>query len=214
MSQPGTPTASMRSRAAIFSLDAISRHFLNQRPAMGDFFSGSINSSKRSKSTASKSSTYTQSTSTGDDSLTRFSSRSSSTMTAATTVEEDPSTPTKLSFRSRKLLKRSKSQNRPEAPRSRTLSRPDSFSEPKSSLEENTYYSDPDDDAGDILTETLRLDPSERDLAMRLELARRNSQIQHGIIPATLSPEKPSEETIYEGLYLHPSSRAIPLFNS
>ncbi|KAG5341935.1 hypothetical protein C0989_006778 [Termitomyces sp. Mn162] len=85
-SRPSTPTA--RSRVNIFGLDAISRNLFNTRPgsSMGDFFGGSISGHKRTKSTTSRSSMYTQTTSTGD-SLTKFSHRSAST--AATSVMDD-----------------------------------------------------------------------------------------------------------------------------
>lgn len=89
-SMPSTPTVSARSRAAIFGLDAISRNLFNALPgsSRGDIFGGSINSHKRSKTSAgSRSSVYTQSTSTGDGSMSRFSrSRSNSTVTSATTM--------------------------------------------------------------------------------------------------------------------------------
>lgn len=51
-------------------------------------------------------------------------------------------------------------------------------------------------------SEGLEADTSERDLAARLELARRNSRNQHDTVgPMTL--EGPTEETIYEGnIYL------------
>jgi hypothetical protein len=43
------------------------------------------------------------------------------------------------------------------------------------------------------------LDESDMDLSMRLELARQNSQSQHGQHAVPLMPENPVEETIYEG---------------
>lgn len=45
----------------------------------------------------------------------------------------------------------------------------------------------------------IPVDDSERDLAMRLELARRNSKNQHGHEYSVAAMEEPSEETIYEG---------------
>lgn len=43
------------------------------------------------------------------------------------------------------------------------------------------------------------LDESDMDLSMRLELARKNSQSQHGRQAAAIALEKPVEDTIYEG---------------
>lgn len=201
-SRPSTPTA--RSKAAIFGLDAISRNLFNTRPgsAMGDFFAGSVNSRRRTKSTASRSSMYTQTTTTtGDGSLTRFSRRSNSTATAATTVsvmDDDSSFYARPSSRSRTVLKKGKSPGptTPESERaspSRSLSRSSSVARSRSaSRERGSDYSDVEEDIRDM-------DSSEWDLAMQLALARKNSQNQHGksVVPTPL--ERPSEATIYEG---------------
>ena len=206
-SRPSTPTASTRSRTAIFGLDALSRNLFNGRPgsAMGDFFGGSVNVHKRSKSTISSgSSMYTQTTGTGD-SLTRFSHRSNSTATAATTIstmDEGSVNASKIS-KPRKLLKRGKSPGRSDGEIDRTSpSRPSSRSgrstgsgSRSQSVEREIDYSD-DEDSND--TFMRKVDPSELDLRMRLELARRNSS-QHGKKLPPLTFEKPVEETIYEG---------------
>ncbi|KAF8842701.1 hypothetical protein BDN67DRAFT_898801 [Paxillus ammoniavirescens] len=204
-SRPATPTASTRSRAQIFSLDAISRNLFNSRPgsSRGDLFGASINSHRRSKSSASRSSTYTQTTTTADGSLAKFSYRSGSTATAATSLAsgDDDSVNRSASSR-RKLVKRGRSpgsgRSSPQ-PTSAPASR--SASHDKSEVRGDVYGAD---------TET-RLDQSDPDLAMRLELARRNSQNQHGKYHPTSSIEKPAEDTIYEEDLpppLWPTSRA------
>ncbi|KAJ2966331.1 hypothetical protein NUW54_g13840 [Trametes sanguinea] len=73
----------------------------------------------------------------------------------------------------------------------------------------------------DVLRSRLRriahMDESERDLTMRLELARRNSQNQHGKEVPRGGMEEPSEETIYEDEpppSLRPLSRASRLSRS
>ncbi|KAI0268336.1 hypothetical protein BC834DRAFT_687638 [Gloeopeniophorella convolvens] len=219
-SVPSTPTAS-RTRAAIFGLDAvaISRNFLNALPgtSRGDIFGGSISGSRRSKSSASRSSASAQSSS--DGSFTRFSQRSTSTITAATSVssmEDDTTQGTRSSrpkSRTRKLLGRSRSpkgsgsepETSPRRPTSRSGSVSSSFSREQSPAVDEEY--DPDD----VPPQTRDMDESEWNLAMRLELARRNSQNQHGQSQLTTSWDGPIEETIYEDNPpdpIRPSSRA------
>ncbi|KAG2349061.1 hypothetical protein BDR05DRAFT_956431 [Suillus weaverae] len=202
-SRPATPTASSRSRAHIFSLDAISRNLFNAIPgsSKGDFFSGSIGSHRRSKSSASRSSVYTQTTTTtGDGSLTRFSRRSNSTATAPTSLEDDDSLYASKSSSSRKkLVKRSRS---PGTSRSSPLSRQTS---PSRDSSRTSFYSDGEEEL------PVRQDPSDQDLSLRLELARRNSQNQHGKQATKPSLDRPGEETIYEDdppRPLRPTSRA------
>ncbi|KAJ7368468.1 hypothetical protein DFH08DRAFT_26721 [Mycena albidolilacea] len=202
-SAPSTPTA--RSKAAIFGLDAISRNLFNTRPgsSMGDFFGGSVNSHRRNKSTASRSSTYTQTTTTGDGSLTKFSQRSNSTATSL----DDDSYRTRSSSRSRSLtrnvLRKSRSPGgtpEPESrPPSRSLSRTGSRSSSRASSRDTELdYSDMDDDDGTIMDHVRDMDATERDLAMQLALARKNSKNQHNK-PFTHVPlQNPSEATIYE----------------
>ncbi|KAF9464393.1 hypothetical protein BDZ94DRAFT_1161981 [Collybia nuda] len=202
-SLPSTPTA--RSRVAIFGLDAISRNLFNTRPgsSMGDFFGGSINGHKRTKSTTSRASMYTQSTSTGDGSLMKFSHRSNSTAaTTVSTMDDDSSFFSSRSSRSKKLLKRGKSPGGSTSDSDRSPSRlaqSFSFSRSRSpSRERETDYSDTENDDSTMLDETKDVDSSERDLAMQLELARRNSKNQHGKQMPSLPIEAPVEATIYE----------------
>ncbi|KAF7352650.1 DH domain-containing protein [Mycena venus] len=203
-SAPSTPTA--RSKAAIFGLDAISRNLFNTRPgsSMGDFFGGSVNSHRRTKSTTSRSSTYTQTTTTGDGSLTKFSQRSNST---ATSMDDDGSYRTRSSSRSRSMtrnvLRKSRSPGgtpEPESrPPSRSLSRNGSRSSSRSSSRDPELdYSDIDDDDGTIMDHVRDMDDTERDLAMQLALARKNSKNQHGKPLSHVPLQNPSEATIYE----------------
>ncbi|GLB33962.1 putative guanine nucleotide exchange factor for Rho/Rac/Cdc42-like GTPases [Lyophyllum shimeji] len=201
-SRPSTPTA--RSRVAIFGLDAISRNLFNTRPgsAMGDFFGGSINGHKRTKSTTSRSSTYTQTTTTGDGSLTKFSSRTGST--AATSImDDDTSFFSSRSSRSKKLLKRDKSpggwmSDSDKSP-TRRLAESLPFSRSRSpSRERRTDNSELEEDDSSVFAKTKDLDDSDRDLALQLELARRNSKNQHGHEIPPLALEEPVEATIYE----------------
>ncbi|KAF7332014.1 DH domain-containing protein [Mycena kentingensis (nom. inval.)] len=186
-SVPSTPTA--RSKVAIFGLDAISRNLFNSRPgsAMGDFFGGTVNSHRRTKSTASRSSTYSQTSASG--SLTRFSRRSNST---ATTLDDD-SFRTRSSSRSRNVLRKSRSREGTPEPESRPVSRASSRSSSRATSCERS-----DDDDGTVLDHVRDLDAGERDLAFQLALARKNSKNQHGRSLPTLPPANPSEETIYE----------------
>ncbi|KAJ6539507.1 hypothetical protein B0H19DRAFT_1179379 [Mycena capillaripes] len=202
-SAPSTPTA--RSKAAIFGLDAISRNLFNSRPgsSMGDFFGGSVNGHRRTKSTTSRASTYTQTTTTGDGSLTKFSShRSNST---ATTMDDDSSMRTRSSSRSRSrnVLRKSRSPSgtpEPETrPPSRSMSRNSSRSGSRSTSRDPEFdYSDIEDDNGTILDHVRDMDATERDLAMQLALARKNSKNQHGKSFSHVPLQNPSEETIYE----------------
>ncbi|KAJ6628784.1 hypothetical protein B0H10DRAFT_1989338, partial [Mycena sp. CBHHK59/15] len=204
-SAPSTPTA--RSKAAIFGLDALSRNLFNARPgsSMGDFFGGSVSSHRRIKSTASRSSMYTQTTATGDGSLAKFSHRSNSTATAATTmsVDDDSSFRTRSSSRSRNVLRKSRSPGGTPEPenrsQSRSLSRSVSRSGSRStSRERDLDYSDIEDDDGTILDHVRDMDSTERDLAVQLALARQNSKNQHGKHLTHAPLQNPSEATIYE----------------
>ncbi|KAH7914399.1 hypothetical protein BJ138DRAFT_1143943 [Hygrophoropsis aurantiaca] len=207
-SAPSTPTASTRSRAHIFSLDAISRNLFNALPgsSKGDFFGGSISTHRRTKSSASRSSMYTQTTTTADGSLTKFSHRSNSTATAATSIasnDDESLFPNRSSGSRRKLIKRGRS---PGSGRSSPESRSNPISR-SPSKERISSCSEVEED----LNTVLRPDQSDRDLSMRLDLARRNSQNQHGKQLPAPSLEKPIEETIYEeehSQHLRPTSRA------
>ncbi|KAJ7068443.1 RhoGEF domain-containing protein [Mycena amicta] len=195
-SVPSTPTA--RSKVAIFGLDAISRNLFNSRPgsAMGDFFGGTVNSHRRTKSTASRSSTYSQTTASG--SLTRFSRRSNST---ATTLDDD-SCRTRSSSRSRNVLRKSRSPGgtpEPESrPPSRAASRSRSPGGTSGERDDNMEHADADDDDGTILDHVREMDSTERDLAFQLALARKNSKNQHGRSLPAVPLSNPSEDTIYE----------------
>lgn len=198
VSAPSTPTA--RSRAHIFALDVISRNLFNARPgsAKGDIFGGSVNGSKRSKSSVSKSSTVTQTTTTGDGSLMKFSIRSNSTITVATSMStmDDESLfsngVSRSRSKTRKLLKRkSKSPGGSGSDPER--------SNPGSRSTSQDRYSEPEEDDRTISQRVRDMDESDMDLSMRLELARKNSQSQHGRVVDSLVMEEPIEETIYEG---------------
>ncbi|KAG6336527.1 hypothetical protein ID866_2549 [Astraeus odoratus] len=200
-SRPATPTASTRSRAHIFSLDAISRNLFSSRPGSlkGELFGGSINSHSRSrsKSSTSRSSVYTQTTTTGDGSLAKFSYRSGgSVTTAATSVasgEEDSFSLNRSASSRKKLVKRGRS------PGSGRCT-PEPFSNPVSRCASPEKYATPDE------AET-NMDRSEDDLASRLELARRNSQNQHNKALPPIRDSKPIEDTIYEGKFMNNSCR-------
>nr|VWP01704.1 Mixed-linked glucanase [Ganoderma boninense] len=214
-SRPTTPTAS-RSRAAIFGLDVISRNLFGSRSAaasMTDFFAGSVGSHRRSRTADSRSSTLTGTASTAGSSSTRFSR--SSTTTSSTSIMDDEPPPSSMSKGSRssrsrslskgakKLVKRAKSPfmseredtdtddddspRRSHHGRTRSYGQ-DSFKRSKS-LPRGSVPSMSD----------IPADDSERALAMRLELARRNSKNQHGHDYSAPTMEEPSEETIYEG---------------
>lgn len=183
-SRPATPNPTSRSRAHTFSLDAISRNLFNAIPgsSKGDFFGGSLSSHRRSKSSASRSSVYTQTTTSG-------SQRSGSTTTAATSLADDDSfCVSKSSSLRRKLVGRGRSPGEGSSPLSRSA--------PSS---RNSSREPPCSDGEDGDRAPIRHDQSDKDLSMRLELARRNSQNQHGKQVMTPSLDRPIEDTIYEG---------------
>ncbi|KAI0371548.1 hypothetical protein BV20DRAFT_993203 [Pilatotrama ljubarskyi] len=257
VSRPTTPTAS-RSRAAIFGLDVISRNLFGARPGsgigmgVGDFFGGSMNGHRRTRTADSRNSTLTGSASTAGSSIGRFSRTSANT--AATSVSGDDGggeSPPKgslskstsgrgsrsLSRGARKLVKRAKSPftsdvtSEPESPaRPGKGTAKDSYSRRRSMstsqadvLEtEGAGYSDweesePEGAGRSRMRRIAHMDESERDLTMRLELARRNSQNQHGREVSTPGMEAPSEETIYEDEpppSLRPLSRASRMSRS
>ena len=207
-SRPTTPTAN-RSRAAIFGLDVISRNLFNSRPGVAnDLFGGSTNSSRRTRTTASRSSAYTGSMSTANgSSMSRF-SHTPSTLTAATSVDDEESfvesksssKRTRSLSRTKKLVKKS--------------SRPtfdDSFSEPESSprrgnarpisrsMSEPGDVRDDEDDDGAILHFPAFADPEDMDLASKLELAQRNRENQASEHWAHLNLDQPIDEDIYDG---------------
>jgi len=170
---------------------------------MGDFFSGSINGHKRHRSrSTSRSSTYTQTTTTADSM--KFSHRSNSTITAATTMstmDDDSSFFASRSSKGKKLSKRSKSSVDPlsdseRGSRSRSQSR-------SSSRGPDPDYSDVEDDNNTVLAKAKEIGSSDYNLAMQLELARQNSLNQHGKRVAPMQLDAPVEATIYEGELSH-----------
>ena len=187
----------------MFGLDVISRNLFGALPGTSsktDLFGGSINGSRRSKSTT-RSSTYTQSS----DSLTRFTHRSNSS--SMTSVEDESFSSNKSSDYSRKLLKtRSKSPAAASGSESESLSRSKrthSRSRSRTQSREPSPTPTEDEDEGTLQPHGMVSDGSEWDLSQRLALARRNSQNQDGHHPkqtsASSSWNEPIEETIYEG---------------
>lgn len=236
VSRPTTPTTS-RLRPTKFALDVISRNIFGARPGtgVGDFFAGSMNGHRRSRTATADSRTSTlTSHGTAGSSIGRFSRTSgTSGTTAATSLNEDDSPPVSsgsfskststsrarsLSRGARKLVKRAKSPFGADV-----ASEPESPARPKESGKKNAYArrrsmstgqadalgaeTDEDSDREATARGSVRarmrkmgpMDESERDLTMRLELARQNSQNQHGREISTPAMEAPSEETIYEG---------------
>ena len=175
-------------------MDAISRNLFITRPgsSKADLFGTSIGSHRRTKSSASRSSTYTQTTTTADGSLAKFSYRSGSTNTAATSLvsgDDDSFSANNSSTSRKKLVKRGHS------PGSGRSSPQAALSVSRSSSHEQHDCGDDEDRVDDQVI----LDRSDPDLTMRLELARRNSQSQHGKYVPTPIMEKTVEDTIYEG---------------
>ncbi|KAF8917932.1 hypothetical protein CPB85DRAFT_1284072 [Mucidula mucida] len=208
-SRPSTPTA--RSKVSIFGLDAISRNLFNSRP-VGDFFAGSINSHRRSKSTNSRSSTYTHTTTTGDDSLTRFSHRSNSTIATTMSTMDDDSFGSNNASPTRGV-KRGYSPVVPERPSSRNSrapSRSQSRAPPRSrssSRGGDTDCSDLEED--DSFMATARdMDASERNLALQLKLARKNSKSQYDRAPSKPLPVPLEAPIMEDETSLRPASRA------
>lgn len=198
-SRPSTPTATMRSRAAIFGLDVIGRNLFGQ----GINIRSDLFSSVSSRTKSSRSSVYT------DGSLARF-SRSNSTATAATTISEGESSlsrsrSTKPGSTKQKLIKRKSpapinpGDELPPPSHSRTRAEPSRA---------RSVDPDPTDDDEEYLCKIPAPDfdksgiseDSEWDLTQNLELARRNSKSQGQPITRQRSfLEEPIEETIYEG---------------
>ncbi|KAF8592181.1 hypothetical protein K439DRAFT_1626199 [Ramaria rubella] len=179
---PSTPTASTRSRAAIFGLDAISRNlFPGVVSKGGDVFGAVLNNNnpKRSRSAMSRTSTQTATTL---DSAIKFSTRSTST--AATSMMDEDSY---HGSPSRKLQRGRKSPSEMSSPsRSRTHSHSRSRERRES----------PGHGSGGRIGHPL--DESDWDLNTRLELARRNSRNQHGKELPQFPTNPPVEDTIYE----------------
>ncbi|KAH9938052.1 uncharacterized protein B0H18DRAFT_1099934 [Fomitopsis serialis] len=205
-SMPSTPTAT-KSRAATFRLDVISRNLFNTRPSSvtNDVFGGSTNSSRRTRTTTSRSSVYTGTMSTAGhgSSLSRF-SQAASTLTAATSIEDEPSLRgSKSSRRSRSLSQPNKLVKRPKSPRV-----DDSISEPESSPSRGKHRpiarsrsepADMDDDEDDAaILHCAFADPDDQDLEGQLELAQLNGQTHGEQHWAHLNLNEPIDENIYD----------------
>ena len=168
---------------------------------MGDFFSGSINSHRRTKSTASRSSMYTTTTGTADSSF-KFSHRSNST--SATTIsgtDDDASFFSTPSSKKRKQRERGRSPeavSEPEESFVRSLSRSLGRSRSASRDRVSDWSDVNDDDDNDVFEDAPELNTSDQNLALQLELARRNSKSQYDRQVPTYS-QPPQDIPIYEG---------------
>ncbi|KAI0089204.1 hypothetical protein BDY19DRAFT_993422 [Irpex rosettiformis] len=212
-STPATPS-SARTLTGILGVDTIARslfHSHAKNTSKGDIFGGSMNTSKRSRTTvASRASANTASTGLTADtnSISRFvRSRSNSMSTAATSALDDDSKSMKSlvpsldtgswgSRRSgikRKLLKTRRSKS--------PMTAGESGSEPepvRCASRQSSDWTDADDEdefeEGKTVS-AINRDSSDFDLSERLELARKNSQSQ---IEQQYGSITPGEETIYE----------------
>ncbi|PCH40917.1 hypothetical protein WOLCODRAFT_137069 [Wolfiporia cocos MD-104 SS10] len=209
-SMPSTPTATARSRAAIFGLDAISRNIFTTRPgsAMGDIFGGTshsmrVSGHRRARTHGSRSSMFTDSTLTGESAFSRF-SRTGSSLTNATSIMDDESIATSSSkqSRSRSLSRAMTLVRRHKSSKGEFASDADEEPErylPSASPSQSRSTSEEPEDYSEYEEEVDVELPSERDLRLRLELARRNSQNQSDqqyIYPSPM--DEPIEDTIYE----------------
>ncbi|KZT60783.1 hypothetical protein CALCODRAFT_84865 [Calocera cornea HHB12733] len=174
-SAPQTPNhgGTSRSRTGIFGLDSVSRNLFNSRPAsvMGDVF-GTINGHhKRTKSNASRFSTFTATTTTTTTGTGSFKfSSSQSTSTAPTSLMDDDDSLYSSPSRRKSTIKRPVSQ----------LSSP----ETRSPVKRKAVHMEDQ--------EMERPHDSEWDLSMRLELARNNSQKQESVTAPREPPNVPS----------------------
>ncbi|PVF99989.1 hypothetical protein CPB86DRAFT_702137 [Serendipita vermifera] len=178
ISRPNTPTASTRSRAAIFGLDVISRTLMgttrgrnNELFSFGASMSGTLSGTGKSRGVMSRTSTQTMSTAL-TESTNRFSYRSTST--AATSFLGDDSMMGKSSLK----LSKGKAAGLAAA----------------AELENSES---PQDDT----RRAASFDNSERDLSMRLELAKRNGLSHRATRSEDVSfllRDPPFAETIYE----------------
>lgn len=203
-SVPSTPTTTQRSKAGIFSLDAVARNFFNVRPGTKttDIFGSGMGNrrQKPSGTVMSRTSTITATTATADSSMMKSMSSANSTTTAATTVssgEEEAYNLPKPARSRRKLTKRGKSPSSEFERPGSSLSIASSRSRSRSTDRE-LEYSDPDEEVFPSRRNTaVPRNKSEHELSMRLELARHNSQIQNGtLLDATY--DEPVEESIYD----------------
>ncbi|GJJ07089.1 hypothetical protein Clacol_001288 [Clathrus columnatus] len=182
-SRPTTPTASLRSKVGIFGLDAMAKNLFSGKN--GDVFGTVLsNNHKRSRSATSRASSNTTTTL---DSAIRFSTRSTAT-TAATSIitdEEDSfGSPARKLQKSRWPMSTTSSPGKSPTGFRHSLSR--------------TASEDLMDESLPIPFPVLSVDESDGDLSARLELARKNSQNQHGRPLPILPTNPPVEDTIYE----------------
>ncbi|KZT29298.1 hypothetical protein NEOLEDRAFT_1175007 [Neolentinus lepideus HHB14362 ss-1] len=207
---PGTPTATQRSRVAIFGLDAISRGLFNVRPGTktSEIFGAGHRRGKSATGNAngtvlSRTSTTTITASTGESSMTKSHCSNFTATTAPTSVssgEDDACMPDKPTRRSRKLTKGGKSRDgdhdRPSSLLSRSLSRSRSRSSERQS-DEPVEYSDPEEDIESFTCQQKPRGDSEWNLQARLELARQNTS-QNQSTAQLDGFDAPVEDSIYE----------------
>jgi protein ECT2 len=218
-SRPTTPTAIAMSRVANFGLDALSGLFSpskSGRDVLGEI--GASLAHKRTRSAGPPISSMSRSSISMTDmtiSTNRFSQRSAST--AATSIStmddvESIGSGSGGSGRSRKGLARKfseaskrklvKSSARAQSPGTAVLSDPE-MDRATRSKSPNSIEETEEEEFRTIMgnRNSWHIDNSDRDLAMRLELARQNSLTQEAKrkLEGVFSVETPVEETIYEG---------------
>ncbi|KAI0677226.1 hypothetical protein C8Q78DRAFT_961156 [Trametes maxima] len=214
---------------------------------MGDFFAGSMNGHRRARTNDSRTSTLTGTASSAGSSLGRFSRSSTTSAATSLMDDDSAHTGSlsksasgraRSLSRAKKLVKRAKSPfstdptSEPESPArprdkdrgkgsyARRRSMSTSAAEVLGSEEAHSDWESEEQEEVSLrsrMRRTQKMDASERDLTMRLELARRNSQNQHGKEVSSGAMEVPSEETIYEDEpppSLRPQSRASRLSRS
>ena len=219
-SRPTTPTAIARSRVANFGLDALSGLFSpskSGRDVFGDI--GASLAHKRTRSAGPPISSMSRSSTTTTDmtiSTNRFSQRSASTAATSMSVMDDLESigsGSGGSGRSRKGMARMLSEMpkrklvkpsaRTRSPGATVLSDPE-MDRATRSKSPNSIEEEEEDEFGGIVghrSSWYQMDNSDRDLAMRLELARQNSLTQEAKrqLDGALLVEASVEGTIYEG---------------
>ncbi|EKM59750.1 uncharacterized protein PHACADRAFT_88401 [Phanerochaete carnosa HHB-10118-sp] len=206
LSAPPTPTVT-RTKAAIFSLDAISRNLFSGRTGSPKDH-GSIGH-KRAKTTGSRISMYSQSTATAESSISHSSRSRRSTVTAATSLEDDRRSMISVDTGSASS-RRSQSLHKVKKLMKRQLSSGGSGSElevspwrgsdrNRSRSPSSDWYTDNEDQENNHAGRPQ--DQSDRDLSARLELARQNSQSQNDAqFDEDVFEEQLIEEDLYEGM--------------
>lgn len=168
-----------------------------------------------SRSSTIRTDTSGATTAATDDSMMKFSSRSTSTAATSMSsyVEDEDSFIGRPASKSRKLVKRSRSRSQsPGAGLRRSYT---SESEPDIVLSKQNYaraaikreqsisYDSYEGLSMTNIRDSRHTNQSELDLTMRLELARRNSKNQHAVSVASNIMDRPIEDTIYEGIHNH-----------